>query len=328
MEEAKKCTSGTLVASVTPVEPSVSLECAAPLLSDAPTPQTGFCACTGEECDEQNTDQGVNTVLTTINAEAEWSDSRLAITKFPTKNERICFLCASGDAPTRTVVDIAKDAESCSRSGPEAMHRNLTLAENETGYFKCLQGDALSPQADAYKEDCHASQPRDCLSKSRGETGKAYSLTLRKALQTAKTFCYTCSKEPSRPENPADCHVKITTQATTRPQADSPADSPTTSGTATSRRAAVLACGVAFAVSRHLGGPGSSLLLQRSILPRLLVFSFRPILAYVDSSTRGATQALPSWSAQTPAAACVTSQQDNSTSLRLLRSAVYIGLLS
>lgn len=253
-EVAKVCSAGTLVASVSPIAPSVSFQCAETQQDQGQTraPAMQFSAYTGDSCNKKQTQATVDSVLRPLNAGGSWSGTKLTLSKFPAQNEKICLLCKNAEAVTCTVVvDIAKDAATCSRSGEKAVDLDLTLAENETVYFRCPDQDKLSPQTatKAYKEDCRR-EPEPLLEgmvRNGNDKTMAYTLSLEKPPATTKTFCYKCGASSEKREAAPHCYIKVTTQATTPATTDPSHTSTTTSGTAISEASVASACSIAVA---------------------------------------------------------------------------------
>lgn len=257
------CTTGTIAASVTPVEPAVSLQCGNSAAVGGQALQPEFCAYEGERCKDESPTSDVSTIFQTLEAEGKWATNTLSITAFPkTKNEKICLLCRdAGTVRCKVVVSIPEDARSCSREAEKPTNLDLTLAQNETVYFRCPNGDVLSPAEGAYEEDCQtaATLPSGLVRKDNKEA-HAYSLTLGTAPEAEKTFCYVCGAEPREKAKAQECFVKVTTQAktqtptqtTTQATTRPPGGSPTTSGTVTSQLSVTLGCGLALTILRYL----------------------------------------------------------------------------
>lgn len=249
-ERRETCDSETRYTSVTPVEPSVSLECAEPAGTERQVAALKLCACAGETCGKagcKETAEEVAAMLKELQATGTWQTNQLTLTKFPPRNEKISFLCVKNQAVTcRMVVDISKDAETCAEQDRRAPELNLTLAEKKTVYFRCSSNGTLDPASasQAYNGDCHGSAkalPNGVVGRQ-NPTKTAYSLTLQSALQTAEIFWYKCAASTNGRGGPANCVIKIMTQTTTQPstqttQATTPApgDNRTTSGTLVSK---------------------------------------------------------------------------------------------
>lgn len=250
-EQTITCESGTRSAAVSPVVPSVTLSCAETQELSSRTLDMKLCAHKGDTCTE-DTVQNADKVLKSIGAIGTWSGNRLAVTQFPSKNEKISFICKKQQQATCTVVvDISKAAESCIREQSQAKDLNLTLSENETVYFRCPEEDMLSPVSAglAYNGDCQgtATELPGELKRAQNDTTKAYSLTLVKSPAKVTSVCYKCGATASDTKAAENCFIKVTTQTTTQP----PSGPPTSSGIATSQASIMLAWGIALATLRH-----------------------------------------------------------------------------
>lgn len=97
-EQVKTCASGTLSASVSPVEPSVSIQCGQLQGNRLRSVNMMFSLFVGEACDEKSSEDAIDNVLAPLDAAGEWSGPKLTITKFPPRNGKVCLLCSDGNS--------------------------------------------------------------------------------------------------------------------------------------------------------------------------------------------------------------------------------------
>lgn len=243
-----ECTEGNITAVVSPVEPSLSLTCGGASVRGTPTADGKLYRYSDKGCNAE-AGQSTETTLEELGARGSWSAGKLSVTKFPTKNTKVCLLCTSANTVTCSVaVDIAKEAASCSESGENAEEVALTLAENQTVYFKCpRETDQLNPQEkrQAFDGDCSQTQQLPAeLERRDSSEANAYSLTLAKSRKAASTFCYKCIANAEK-QNPSEsCFIKVTTKTTTQHATPAPSDPPT-SGTVIPNVSSAFACGAA-----------------------------------------------------------------------------------
>ncbi|KEP66418.1 UNVERIFIED_CONTAM: SAG-related sequence SRS27B [Hammondia hammondi] len=210
----KKCESGQIEVSLTPLELAVKLECSSGSQL-FPSEDVNALAYSDGKCGEQGTalsgllGHGVGTM----------SDSELAITKLPTEEKRLCYQCKNGGAVTcSAVITVASLPKSCTGASEavgrhmQARSTDLVLEVKGTNpvFFSCPDGGTLDPSGnnEVYVgDDCGIKSIRTDVER-KGGAENGYSFKMNKAPTQQETFCYKCKKSDGAID---DCMVKIKT---------------------------------------------------------------------------------------------------------------------
>ncbi|EPR62958.1 SAG-related sequence SRS27B [Toxoplasma gondii GT1] len=212
----KKCESGQIEVSLTPLELAVKLECSSGSQL-FPSEYFNALAYSDGKCGEQGTalddllDDGEGTI----------NNTELVITKLPTEEKRLCYQCKSGGAVTcSAVITVASLPKSCMASEAVGRHMQarstdlvLELKGTTPVFFSCPDGDTLDPSGndEVYVgDDCGTKSSRTDVER-KGGSENGYSFKMNKAPTQQETFCYKCKKSDGAID---DCMVKIKTVPT------------------------------------------------------------------------------------------------------------------